>query len=1170
MERYFTDLHAQVEGAYALAAKARKKGYDPEDFVDVPLATNMAERVEGLISAAVPEIRGTNLPQRIQELEQEFGAQDWRVGFKIAEEVAKNRFIPFTNKIKAMETGIRVGFAYLTGGIVSAPLEGFIELRIKPRRDGKEYFSIFYAGPIRGAGGTAAATSVILSDYLRVVMGYAPYDPSDEEVLRYVTEVQDYHERVTNLQYFPSRDEIEYLARHVPVEINGDPTEQIDVSNHKDLQRVETNRIRGGVCLVLAEGLAQKSPKLWKRLSKWGPSIGLEWGFLEGFLELQKKIKARKQTTEKISHRVSKNYTYLTDLVAGRPVLCMPSQPGGFRLRYGRSRTTGFSAMGMHPATQIILNGFIATGTQLKVERPGKAAAITPVDSILGPLVKLKNGSVIHLQYASQARQYLEDIQEIIFLGDLLVNYGDFSENNHPLIPAGYCEEWWALELEKAIIVTFGKLDEKSTSEKAEIPRELIHSFLTTPLQTTPSVRQAATLSHLLGIPLHPAYTHYWKLITINQLKEFLPILTSATREQNGENLKKIILPAKPIVISVLETIGAPYTLSANEFVVLSQNEAQSLDLIFNKYSCAPEKTPPPDTESTLEYINLISSVILRDTAGSFIGARMGRPEKAKMRKLTGSPHVLFPVGEEGGRLRSFQSTFGEQKVKAEFCLFKCMSCNRETVYSVCETCNKKTTHLFFCRQCNMIMEKPICERHGENQGYTTKTINIAYYFDSALKQLGMETFPDLIKGVKGTSNKDHVPENIIKGILRAKHDVYVNKDGTTRYDMSELPLTHFKPKEIGTTLEKLKTLGYEYDIYAQPLTSDDQVLELFPQDLILPSNPDANEEQADNVLMRVAAFVDDLFISLYKQEPYYNISSREDLIGHLVVGLAPHISAGTVGRIIGFSKTAGCYAHPLFHAALRRDCDGDENCVMLLMETLLNFSRRFLPNKRGSRTMDSPLVLTAKIIPSEVDDQAHGVDIAWKYSLDFYEAGLIYKPAGDTPIKQIRTVLGTPEQYRGMGFTHPVSDINIGVRSSAYKTLPTMEDKLKGQMELAEKIRAVDVGEVASAVLQKHFIKDIRGNLRKFSTQQFRCVKCNEKFRRPPLVGKCTKCGGKLLFTVSEGSIVKYLEPSISLAHKYPVPTYVRQNLDLIKRRIEGMFGKESERQEGLGKWFG
>jgi len=132
------------------------------------------------------------------------------------------------------------------------------------------------------------------------------------------------------------------------------------------------------------------------------------------------------------------------------------------------------------------------------------------------------------------------------------------------------------------------------------------------------------------------------------------------------------------------------------------------------------------------------------------------------------------------------------------------------------------------------------------------------------------------------------------------------------------------------------------------------------------------------------------------------------------------------------------------------------------------------------------------------------------------------------------------------------------------------MEEKLKGQMDIAEKIRAVNTRDVARLVIEKHFIRDTKGNLRKFSMQQFRCVKCNEKFRRPPLVGKCTKCGGRIIFTISEGSVIKYLEPSISLAKKYNIPAYLKQSLELLKRRIEDVFGKEKEKQEGLGKWFG
>jgi DNA polymerase II large subunit len=124
-------------------------------------------------------------------------------------------------------------------------------------------------------------------------------------------------------------------------------------------------------------------------------------------------------------------------------------------------------------------------------------------------------------------------------------------------------------------------------------------------------------------------------------------------------------------------------------------------------------------------------------------------------------------------------------------------------------------------------------------------------------------------------------------------------------------------------------------------------------------------------------------------------------------------------------------------------------------------------------------------------------------------------------------------------------------------------------QMGLAEKIRAVNTSDVARLVIERHFIRDIRGNLRKFSGQQFRCIDCNEKFRRPPLAGKCTKCDGRIIFTIAEGSIVKYLEPAINLAEKYEISDYLKQSLELTKSFIESIFGRETEKQEDLGKWF-
>lgn len=68
---------------------------------------------------------------------------------------------------------------------------------------------------------------------------------------------------------------------------------------------------------------------------------------------------------------------------------------------------------------------------------------------------------------------------------------------------------------------------------------------------------------------------------------------------------------------------------------------------------------------------------------------------------------------------------------------------------------------------------------------------------------------------------------------------------------------------------------------------------------------------------------------------------------------------------------------------------------------------------------------------------------------------------------------------------------------------------------------------------------------------------------------GKCDACGSKLIFTVTEGSVIKYLESSVNLAQVYDAPPYLKQSLEVTKRRIEGVFGKASERQEGLTVWF-
>ena len=110
VEKYFLSLENQLKKALEHANKARAKGYDPTTEVEIPIAKDMSERIEGLIAVTNPELVGKGIPARIKELENKYGLLDWRVALKIAEEVAKQKFVRFNSIKEAIEAGARVGF----------------------------------------------------------------------------------------------------------------------------------------------------------------------------------------------------------------------------------------------------------------------------------------------------------------------------------------------------------------------------------------------------------------------------------------------------------------------------------------------------------------------------------------------------------------------------------------------------------------------------------------------------------------------------------------------------------------------------------------------------------------------------------------------------------------------------------------------------------------------------------------------------------------------------------------------------------------------------------------------------------------------------------------------------------------------------------------------------
>jgi DNA polymerase II large subunit len=1104
---------------YEIANEAHLKGFDVETEIEIPLAKDLAERVEGLVGPV-------GIAKRIKELESEKKSREL-VAFTIAAEIASQEVDKEHSKEQLADQGLRTALAILTEGVVAAPLEGISQVKIKKNFDGSDYLAVYFAGPIRSAGGTAAALAVLLGDYIKKATGLSNYVPIDAEIERYVEEAELYESEVTNLQYSPKPEELRLAITNMPVEVTGEQTDKIEVS-HRDLERVETNNIRGGALLAIAEGVIQKSSKILK----YAHDLNLEnWDWLENFSKA-KEIDTKENKDAKEDSEDKPKAKYIEDIIGGRPVLGYPNEKGAFRLRYGRSRNTGLAAMGVNPATMELLE-FLAVGTQLKIERPGKGCCVVPVDSIEGPIVKLKNGNVLKIKSIQEAKKFRKDVSEILFLGDMLIAFGEFLRNNQNLLPSAWCFEWWLETIlhseeykKNGFTVNLISSENKDVLvidsngslnlEKHQDLEKFKNSYI--------SAKTSFEISKKYNVPLNPDYTYHYNDISTDDLNSLITYIISGEDENS---LSLDLTPEKRI----LEVIGVPHEVKNGKIILNEDNSYSLLNTLKGKIDS--------NLKSVIDRINSTSEVKIMDKAPIYIGSRVGRPEKSKERTMKPSSHVLYPVGTYGGTQKLVFEAAKNKYFSADISNRVCNECNFKSNKSLCPKCGSKTR-----------IEKPSKKKVSLSKLLTKATENVH------IRQINE------IKGVKSMTSEFKLPEPLEKGILRAKNQVFIFRDGTIRHDSTDLPLTHFIPKEIAVTVEKLKELGYSKDIYGDDIENLDQIIELKVQDVVVSRN-------CGDYLVKVSNFLDDLLERFYKMERFYNVSVREDLIGHLIVGLAPHTSAGVLGRIVGFTSAYACYAHPYFHSAKRRNCDSDEDSIMLLLDVLLNFSKTYLPSTRGG-TMDAPLILSSRIDPEEIDDESHKIDIIEKFPIEFFEK--TYDNLKPTEvldlIDNVGKHLGTPEQYKGLMFSHNTTSIDAGPNICLYKTLNSMREKVDAQISLAESIRAVDQQGVVEGVLSSHFLPDIMGNSRTFSKQKVRCTKCGAKYRRIPLTGKC-KCGNNLILTVSKGSVMKYLEISKELVAKYPISPYLIQRIEIQEFSVNSLFESDKSKQTSLDTFF-
>ena len=1087
-ENYFTSLSENADKCYTVANKAREKGFDPVNKTEITKARDLAERVEAQVGPkGVSELIRNSLIEGSREIS----------ALEIAKVLAKK--IKETEDVKsALEQAVRTSLSILTEGVLVAPTEGLVRVDILDNEDGSQCAAIYYAGPIRAAGGTAQALSVLIADVVRRELGLKSYIPTTSEIERYKEEIPLY-KRAVNLQYTPSSEEIETIIKSCPVCITGEPTERLEVVGNRDLPRVETNRIRGGAALVIAEGLCLKANKILKHVERLKIK---DWNFLTNYAE--KKKESQKESTGE--------HKYLRDVLVGRPIFSFPDKVGSFRLRYGKTRLTGLAAIGLSPVTMKVLDSFPAIGTQLKTQLPGKAASITPCDSIEGPSVVLHDGTFLRLDDMSNVEDYLPKIKKIIDLGEILISPGEFLENNHNLKPGAWCHEWWQLE-----------------ANSSEVNPNKI------------SFENALSISQKSGAALHPTYTFFWNDLELSEILELRKILQSSSFENE---ILKVPLSAK----SMLECLGVFHTVHSDVLHIekFATSLLHSLALNVNGTDIISSKEPNNSTNQ-LSLIEYFSDLKIKNRAPTRLGSSMGRPEKANERRMSPPPHSLFPIGKSGGPQRLINTSLeklqnGEVKLEIES--------------RTCSVCNEDTVSTRHCNEPTLLKERA-----------SSRLVNLKSLVNSSKEHLKMYQIPPT-KCVEGLTSATKTPELLEKGILRAKYDLRVYKDGTLRYDMMNLPLTHFYPSEIGLSIEKANELGYTQDYLGNNLVSPDQLVTLQIQDVIF-------SRKSSSWLLNVARFVDDELEKIYGLEKFYNIepgqnAKSSDMIGSLMIGLSPHTSAGVLSRLIGFTDANAQYSHPFFHAAKRRNCDGDEDCFMLLLDGLLNYSEKFLPSRRGG-TMDTPRVLTTRINPKEIDSEAHNIDLESQYPLSFYHNAELEKSPKEIA-KDLQFVSNHLEENKEYPFlfTHQTSDINAGPKASTYVDLGSMQEKSDASLHLVSKIRASDASYLATHTVKKHLLRDLVGNLRSFSRQKVRCNKCNTKYRRPPLSNKCSKCGGKILLNVSRSSVSKYREMVSDILVKYPdMDKFTQQRVELALSSINTTLENDETTQTNLGEFF-
>ena len=185
-QNYVETMENQLKQLYAISERARSIGLDPSLKTECVIAKDIADLVEGLVG---PEKVGISIRELNAKMQRE------EIAFKIAEEIVNGKFGRMEPETAA-EQAIRTALAIFTEGLTAAPIQGVAQVKIKTNADRTSYLAIYFAGPIRSAGGTDQALTLVVGDFVRRQLGLDRYKPTSDEVSRFLEELRLYERTV--------------------------------------------------------------------------------------------------------------------------------------------------------------------------------------------------------------------------------------------------------------------------------------------------------------------------------------------------------------------------------------------------------------------------------------------------------------------------------------------------------------------------------------------------------------------------------------------------------------------------------------------------------------------------------------------------------------------------------------------------------------------------------------------------------------------------------------------------------------------------------------------------------------------------------------------------------------------------------------------------------------